>query len=72
MSWMAGSAAKPDVDSSSDWDTAMERLSEVVTWWVLEWFASQKGLVYDVLGAVALRTATAPATLCLGNGGSYR
>ena len=43
MSWVAGAAPKPHA-GSSDGDTAIELLSEVVTWSVLVWFARQRGM----------------------------
>ena len=71
---------------SSDGDTAIELLSEVVTWSVLTWFERQRrmknwacdGLVlfeapwaaYSVLGAVGPWAAAAPVALPLEIDGS--
>ena len=50
LGW-AGAASKPRA-ASSEVDTAIELLSEVVTWSVLVWFGRQRGMknwVYDGL-----------------------
>ena len=43
MSWVVGAAPKPRA-GSSDGDTAIERLCEVVIWSVCVWFARQGGM----------------------------
>ena len=78
-------APKPNA-CSSDGDTAIERLGEVVTWLVLVWFGRQRGMktsfchgldfveapwvVYSVLGAVGSRAAADPVALPLEIDGS--
>ena len=43
MSWVAGAAPKPHA-GSSDRDTAIDFLRDVVTWSVFVWFARQRGM----------------------------
>ena len=84
LGW-AGAALKPHA-ASSDPDTAIEVLSEVVTSSVLVWFGRQSGMkswvcdgldffkapwaVYSVLGAAGPRAADAPVAVPLEIDGS--
>ena len=59
MFWVASAAPKPHA-GSSDGDTVIDFLSEVVTWSVLVWFAKQRGMTIWVVcdGLVNFRGAT--------------
>ena len=83
---VAGTAPKPHT-CSSDGDTAIALMSEVVTWSLLVLFTRQRGMknwvcdglvffeapriVDSVLRAVGARAAAAPVALSLGNRGSH-
>ena len=53
MSRVAGAAPKPHA-GSSDADTEIDLLSEVVTWSVLVWFARQRGMENRVYGGLVI------------------
>ena len=62
-SWVAGVALKPHA-GSSDGDTAIEHLSEIVTWSVLVWFARQRGMENWVCDGLVNVRGAADGLLC--------
>ena len=62
LGW-AGAAPKPHA-ASSDRDTAIERLSEVVTWLVLVCFGRQRGMKNCFATALILFRRRGRSTLC--------
>ena len=59
----AGAALKPHA-ASSDADTAIERLIEVVTWSVLVWFVRQRGMENWVCDGLDLFLGAVGGLLC--------
>ena len=63
MSWVAGAAPKPHAGSSNG-DTAIEFLSEVVTWSVLVCFSRQRGTKNWVCNGLVIFWGAADGPLC--------